>query len=412
MLAATVLAHASSPLRLGWMIPQEVSQSGALVSKAPEMAVDGSGNVHLVWVEGTLYQEDMYYVKSSDQGNTWSDPETIDTALGSHDVSVAVDITGTVHACWWDGNPPHPPDLPYELLYAQRTSSGWAMGEPGVVVTNSWMTGPAIRAAGDDLHVVWSNRLEPAPDIYYSRRPIDGDEWLTPTVIMDTGPASQYAEMAVDKNGNLHLVWHENTKPDNEIMYVSGTVGIGETTWSSPVTVSADVTLNATSPNILVGPDDTVHIVFGMLVPGVLGQADTHDVYYASFLISNTEDISPTVIPNSRSRISEMLPADASPSIVVDGADNVHVLWNGKRGSDLWDRIYHAVSDDQGESWSQPMAISPDDAWPDGFPTAATGGTLVHVAWQQIGLEPDSDIYYTHSLPTSTLLPLALKDYS
>ncbi|MGB3905219.1 MAG: hypothetical protein WBB22_09870, partial [Anaerolineae bacterium] len=269
---------------------------------------------------------------------------------------------------------------------------------------------PSVAVAGDNIHVIWTHwLLQAAPDIYYSRMPLGGDEWLTATVIADTGPVSQYARMAVDKNGNLHVVWQENISPTNGILYVSGTVGISQTTWSSPITVSTGLSVDATSPDIFVGADYMVNTVFGV---DVAGQPDTQDVYYARFPVSDTENISPTSIPGSRVLVHRQLPTFASPSLALSGPDEVHVVWNGVKGTDLWERIYYAMSDDSGASWSQPMAISPDDDWADGFATIATDGTLVHVAWQQKGLGDDNDIYYSHSLPIFTLFPFVVKDYS
>ena len=148
-----------------------------------------------------------------------------------------------------------------------------------------------------------------------------------------------------------------------------------------------------------------------MFAVDVAGQIDTQDVYHASFPISNTDDISPTLVGESRVLVSQQLPTYASPVIACDGPDDLHLVWNGIRGSDIWDRIYYAVSHDGGATWSQPLAVSPDDAWPDGFPTLATDGTLCHVAWQQKELGSDNDIYYSHSLPFVWHLVLALKDY-
>ena len=405
MLAATFLAQARGLSRVGvWWTPQEVSQSGVAASRGPRLVADSSGYLHLLWMDDTLGQPDLYYVKSGDQGNTWSDAEHIPTSLDSYQGSVAVGTNQTIHACWWDGTPPYPP---YELFYAQRTSSGWTIDEPSVVVTNSQIQEPLVAEASNAIHVVWSNWLQAAPDLYYSRRPVSGGEWLTATVIADTDPNSQHARMAIDKDGNLHLVWQENTSP-NEIMYISGTVGTAQTTWSSPVTVSADLSLRATSPDIVAG-DGVVHIVFGV---DVADQQRTQDVYYASFPISNTDSISPTVIQGSRVAISQQLPTLASPSIALDGQNNVHVVWNGMKGTeDVWDRIYYAMSENQGVSWSPPIAISPDDAWPDWFPSIATDGVLAHVAWQQGVPLGDNDVYYAHSLPINRYFALALKDY-
>lgn len=407
MLLAAFVAEASSLLRVGWMIPQEVSQSGDARSKGPRMAVDDSGDIHLIWMDETPGQADLYYARSTDQGNTWSGSEQVATPLESEDGALAVDSSGTIHACWWEESWEQT-HFEYNLLHAQMTTTTWSL-QPTVVVTTGKISHPAIAQAAGNLHVVWSGKPSyVGPSLHYSRKLTSGGTWSDATVIADTEPMSLYAMMTVDTSDNLHVVWQENSSP-YQILYVSGTVGMTDTTWSSPITVSTGLSTNATTPDVFVGADGMVHTAFGV---DVAGEEKIQDLYHAKFPVSNTESISLSLIPGSRSRISAQLPRYVSPSIVVDGTGNVHVAWNGIRGSDLWDRIYHVMSDDQGESWSQPTAISPDDAWPDGYPTMATDGTLVHLAWQQKGLVDDNDIYYSHSLPICSLLPLALKDYS
>lgn len=400
LLTATLLAQASSlPPRFSlWWTPQQVSQSVIAASRGPDMVADDSGYLHLIWMDDRSGPADLYYVRSEDQGSNWSDEELIDTTSTSHQGSLAVDITGTVHACWWEFAGPQ-----FNLLYAQRSAGAWSLEET-VVLTTSDIQEPSIAEASNYVHVVWSNKLQAHYDLYYRRKLVNGSGWLTPTIVADTEKSSLYARMAVDTNGNLHLVWQENTSP-NEVMYVSATVDAGQTTWFSPVTVSVGLDLNATFPDIAVG-DDVVHTVFGVDVV-----SDTQDIYYASFPISDTENISPTVIPGSRVDVNQKLPTDASPSIALNGPDEVHVVWNGMTGTDSWDRIYYTLSEDQGASWSQPIGISPDDAWADVLPTLATYGTLAHVAWQQKELGDDNDVYYVHSAP-GVSFPLVLKDYS
>jgi len=387
------------------MIPQEVSQSGAAKSLGPDMVVEDSGIIHLIWMDDKLGQADLYYVKSEDQGNTWSDAERIPTSFQSQHGSFALDITGTIHACWWDYGVD--PFNQFSLEYAQRTADTWL--QETIVLTASDIQEPRIAEAADYVYVIWSNKLALDLDLFYSRKPASGGSFSDATVITDTADSSIHAEISVDSSGNLHVVWQEDTEDGQEIMYISGTVGAGQTTWFTPITVTADLTPDATMPDVVVGDDCVVHTVFGV---DVAAPQTTQDIYYASFPLSNTEDISPTIIPGSRVLVHRQLPTYASPSLALRGPDEVHVVWNGVKGADLVERIYYAVSEDHGASWSEPMAISPDDGWADGFSTIGTYETLVHVAWQQKGLVDDSDIYYSHSLPFFVLYPLALKDYS
>ena len=403
---ATVLAQTGSlPEQMGWMLPREVSQSGDEESRGPQLAVDGSGQLHLLWMDDSTGQANPYYVRSENGGSSWSIREVItNSPRASSQGSLAVGSDSIAHGSWWEmisGSPPQ-----FELLYARRSAEGWVVHET-VVITESDIQEPSIVDAGDSVHVVWSNKLAKHSDLFYSRRTESGGTWAAPVFAADTAQSSLHPRMTADGDGNLHVVWQENTFP-NEIMYISGTVEADHTTWSDPITVSAKIGITATSPHIAVGLDRMAHVVFGVDVPG---QQNVQDVYHASFPIGNTDDISPTPIPGSRVEISQQLPNYASPSVALDESGDLQVAWNGLRDGDIWDRIYWAVSHDGGASWSEPLAISADDTWADGFPAIATDGTLVHVAWQQQELISDNDIYYAHSLPLVYHFALGLKGY-
>jgi hypothetical protein len=405
MLVATVVAHAGGPTDVyGWVPQAELSHSGDDASKGPHLAVH-EGRIHVMWADDSHGQLDPYYVRSLDVGNTWSQPERISTGLPSYDSILSVANDGAVHACWWDdvGGTPRK----WSVKCARRSGSGWSL-QPTVVTTTSDIKGPALAVADGYMHVAWSNK-EPAQayDLWYSSKETLGGTWSEPEIILDTGPGSLYAKMVADGDGNLHLVWQED-KVYDEVMYISGTVESGHATWHAPITLSQTITPGATSPDIAVGVDGTVHTVFAVDVPGL-----THwqDLYYLSFPLSNTEGISPTVIPDTRVFISQQLPNYASPSLFLQQPSTVHVTWNGKKDEDLWDRIYYARSDNGGEDWSVAVPVSRDDAWADGFPDVVATEETVHVVFQQETPPADNDVYYSRKLPFVSQLMLAMKDY-
>jgi len=402
LVAAALAKTASTTERLGWMLPKEVSQSDQASSQGPQLVIEENGFLHLMWMDSTTGQLDPYYVQSTDRGNNWSAGDRFATDQESHQARIALGTEDVLHTCWWEGTYPA---LQY-LYYAERAEGSWGIKET-VFVTDSEIREPSVVEAAGYVHVVWSNKLALHFDLFYSTKATNTLTWMDPVFVTDTIFSSRSPRMAADGYGNLHVVWQENSSP-NEIMYISGTVGAGQTTWSDSITITEKVANGATNPHIAVDQDKVAHVVFAV---DVAGQIDTQDIYHASFPISNTDHISPTLVGESRVVVSRQLPTYASPVVACDGPDDLHLAWNGIRGGDISDRIYYAVSHDGGATWSQPIAVSPDDAWADGFPTLGTDGTLCHVAWQQEELGSDNDIYYAHSLPLVYHFALGLKGY-
>jgi hypothetical protein len=83
--------------RLSWT-------SGA--SRSPVIAVDYSDNLHLVWSDDTPGNDEIYYKKSTDAGANWTSNRRLTwTSSYSWEPSLAVDSSGNVHVVWYDYTP-------------------------------------------------------------------------------------------------------------------------------------------------------------------------------------------------------------------------------------------------------------------------------------------------------------------
>ena len=413
LVAATYTAHASHvAAQGGWPPPLDLSQSGSSTSRDPALARDENGDLHVIWMERAGVTFTVYHAGSDDQGSKWtySDPMT-PSASGNDRVEAAMDVDayGLVHTVWVERFPAGDHQLWYALL------SGDSWEEMAMITQTNYVTyivAPDVAAAPDFVHAVWSETNAGAKwDVFYSRSEAGG-AWSPATCTVETSFSSQYPRVAADPGGNLHVVWEENNSPPavHEIYYISGTVGTTETVWSMPITVSTGLTQTTTTPDVVVGSDNKVHVVFGV---NVSGQQYVQDIYYASFPITGPGVVSATLIPGSRVKVSQQLPTFASPAVALLGTDQVHVAWNGWRAGDYSDsdRIYYAVSEDGGLSWSEPVPVSPRDSWPDGFPSLAADEKFVHVVWQEKVSGIDQDIYYTRRFPVRIPFPLAMKAY-
>jgi hypothetical protein len=409
LLVAAYTAYASpATVQGGWPPPLDLSQSGSSTSRGPDLALAQNGDLHVIWMQPQGATITVYHAGSDDQGSNWSYSVPLAPA-GADRLQAAMDVDPyeIAHVVWVE----HPGD--FELCYAILCEGTWE-SMPSITHTNflTYIGAPDVVVTPDFVHAVWSEtRSDPTGsqlDVFYSRSE-GGGPWSPATTTVETPLTSLNPSIAADATGNLHLVWEENSTP-REIYYISGTVYTTDTVWHTPVTVSEGLTQTATTPDIVVGSDGTVHIVFGV---DVYAQQYVQDIYYASFPMSEAVGVSATLIPGSRVKVSQLLPTFASPAVALFGDDQVHVAWNGWRPGDYADsdRIYYAVSEDGGVSWSEPVPVSPKDIWPDGFPSLAADEKFVHIVWQEKVSSTDQDIYYTRRFPVKASLPLVLKAF-
>ena len=81
------------------------------------MDVDSGGAIHLVWSDNTPGNYDIDYKKSADGGTTWSGVQRLTWNSGDSRVpSMAVDSSHIVHLVWMDLTPGN-----YEIYYKKGT---------------------------------------------------------------------------------------------------------------------------------------------------------------------------------------------------------------------------------------------------------------------------------------------------
>ena len=134
----------------------------------PQVAVDQSGVVHLLYYKGPEARGDLFYLKSTTQGASWSAPIRVNsqsgaaiavgTIRGGH---IAVGKNGRVHVAWMgaDGSEPKPPGTKAApMLYARLNDAGTAF-EPqkNVITTNVGLDGGGSVAADPlgNVYVAW-----------------------------------------------------------------------------------------------------------------------------------------------------------------------------------------------------------------------------------------------------------------
>ncbi|MHA1651313.1 MAG: hypothetical protein ACTSYB_14065 [Candidatus Helarchaeota archaeon] len=344
----------------GWSNPTIVSDTATLwnneSSYLPSIAVGASGTIHIVWYDQTdgwwgTDNEIMYRNYTPNVG--WSSPKIISDDItqwnngSSYCPDIAVDPSGNVHVVWYDGT-----DgwwgIDTEIMYTNYSpSSGWS--SPIVISDDAslWNNGssyiPSIVAdSSGKIHVVWHDNTKgwwgtDFEIMYTCYTP--GSGWTSPIVISDTVTVwnngySYFPVIAADNSGNLYVVWQDSTDggwgTDDEIMFNSYTPSSG---WGTPSVISDTGTNwnndSSSDPRIAVDTSGIVHVVWNDMTEGWWGTDD--EIMYRNYSVSTGWNTI-TILSDNQTKWNDK--ESFSPSIAVDSSNKVHIVWSDE--TDGW----------------------------------------------------------------------------
>jgi len=401
-LAVTVNAAPPGSWQLG-----NLSDNGTSYSLLPSVASDSSGNTYAVWEDDVSGNDEIYFRKSD--GGSWSPsigspainisntPTNPHPNLGkSEDPDVAVDSSGKVHIVWMDfldGNfdiyyrnynpstdmwtpalslpPANISNISYytsiepsictsqsgihvvwevdENIYYTSSSDGLIWSYPANITGNSFFShSPDIaKGASNTLHLVYrfDKQIDPVTwneETYY--RKFDGSSWSPPTNLSNsTNTVSNYPKITSD-SGAIYCVWEE----DLDVYFGSSADG---TLWNTPQIAST----NSYSPAIATGSTGNIHTAY----------ASGANIYYKNYS-SGSWSAAETIVENSGQ--------SDEPAISVDSNSRAHVLWQDStptQNGDYWDTLF---------SVKQIVDTTPPTT-PSGLSANAISSSQINLSW-------------------------------
>jgi len=331
------------------------------------LAAGPGGVLHVVWDDERDGNREIYYKRSTDEGNNWSADTrlTFDT-LESWGASVSV--SGIyVHVVWLDGRNGN-----WDTYYRRSTDEGvtWS---PDMRLTSdpygAWF--PSAAVSGNNVHVVFGEPSGGPIEIYYMRSTDAGNAWSAPTRLTYDPNISKFPFVAVS-NSNVHVFWIDDRDGNDEIYYKRSSDG--GTSWSGDTRFTFTPTPTWTPCVSVLGAN--VHAVWGDSVDG------NFEVYYRRSTDSG-------VTWSGTTRLTYNLSPSIGPSIFASG-NNAHVVWMDSLDGN-WE-IYYKFSSDGGVTWSGDTRLTNDlnSSW---LPAISTSGTDVHVVWTD-DRNGNLEIYY------------------
>lgn len=234
---------------------------------------------------------------------------------------------------------------------------------------------PSIAAAGGMLNVAFLND----GSIYCSSSDA-GKKWTAPVKVSGSTLGCVHPVIAVGGDSSVNIVWQarETNAKQPGVFYSRSTDG-GKT-FSSAVDISGTKT-ESTEPQIAVGPDNSLHVVWIDKQPAPGGP----DVFYASSIDggktwSKSEDVS-----NTPGGVS------SNPAVAMGSDGRIHIAWSDTSSGEEQPDVFYAWKT-AGKPWSSPEDLSKDSGFSE-LPHIACGQRgRVYFVWTDSSKKMGGDI--------------------
>jgi hypothetical protein len=282
----------------------------------PTIAVDPSGSLHLFWHTNDAAYSDIYYKKSTDGGNSWTGNKRLTWTQDNESPEIAVDSSGNLHLVWYS-----PLGMHLDTFYRKSTDGGstWTPRKRITFTFSQPSSFPVIAAdPSGNIHVVWNEDVWTGDwRVYYKKSSDGGATWSATKQLNWTAGVSMYPRIAIDSLGNVHVVYYygpiEYEDTDYEIYYRKST-DAGDTwmpgkrlTWNS---------VASENPIIAVDSANNLHLVWE---EGNYWSAELYDKISTDG--GNTWSIGKNLTSTSQH-------ASLHPRIAADSSGKLHLVWN------------------------------------------------------------------------------------
>ncbi len=264
-----------------WSSIKLISTESTASSSHPSIAVDDLGDIHIVWEDITNYggqgaDLDVFYKRWDSISDTWTITEvvSIESSEDSHSPSATMDNFGNLHVVWYDYTNYTESGTDCDIFYKlwNATTQTWTTTE--VVSTesidNSYSPKIKVDVVGNK-HVVWPDSSDyggagPNRNIFYKRWNVTSLEWsITEVVSTNSTDYSNFPSIALDSEGNVHLVWQDGANyygsgDDDDIYYRSWNAM--NDVWTNIQLVSIESTEHSLSPSITIDNVGTIHVAW------------------------------------------------------------------------------------------------------------------------------------------------------
>ena len=199
--------------------PVNLTSGIGVDSETPSICAFGN-NVYVVWTDNSRGYFNIFFIKSTDGGNTFSKPLNLSNDPGlSYLPRIATDGKNSVYVVWTDNSPGN-----YNILFRKSGDGGASFDKPIILDDLKGVSNfPSIIASGNNVYVVWSHKnntdFDPSNtenqtqtyDVFLTKSLDRGNSFSKPVNLSDDPANSQSPALAISEIGTLYVVWSDNS---------------------------------------------------------------------------------------------------------------------------------------------------------------------------------------------------------
>jgi K319L-like, PKD domain len=222
-------------------LPMAVSNSVGNATGA-QVAVDGSGNVNVVWVDDGPGNFVIMYNRLNNGSTSFSGATPLSGAGNAANPQVLVDAAGNALVVW-QGNTGTV--LNNDVFFARSVAGTFSATNVSANTGDSSNPFLNVDALGN-VNLAWTDTTPGKANAFFAQS-VNGGAFTSQNLSIGAGPASG-VQIGSDKNGNLDVVWSDNTSNPSQILF--SRFSVPQAANQPPVAnAGADQTVQCAGPN-------------------------------------------------------------------------------------------------------------------------------------------------------------------
>ena len=182
-----------------------------VTSQGPRLATSGN-NVYAVWEESHDGTNRIIFAKSTDRGNIFSKPANLTSGVGKDSETPSVAAFGKiVYVVWTDNSPGN-----FDIFFIKSTDGGNTFSKPLNLSNDPGLSYlPRIATNGkNNVYVVWTDNSPGNYNILFTRSLDGGASFDKPIILSNLKGVSNFPNIAASGNDTVYIVWSHKNNTD------------------------------------------------------------------------------------------------------------------------------------------------------------------------------------------------------